>query len=275
MEVSADRINWGLDNLGAFVPRATPLDINYPTENQVDNGVVYGYEDQYLGTSGGGGISPSPPTSFTVSDNRDGSTATATISGTDQPTFVNEVYGWLQTGGYMSLTLLGSRVGDGDITITASANNYQAVCVTQNNGNYSLPTNPFAFSISSDYDFQIRDNTARTAVHILMHSALGDQVIFQNGAGEDPYTLWAKIEDGDAVIRLRNGSLTGEQSLTLIIPRQANFPPGETQDVWKPTATITYNGEVYEIDSVRPGNGIPKISADFRIECSRSKSGTF
>jgi len=273
VEYNADAIMFGINDNGNLVPRPTPLDMNYPTEDIVKLNEVYGYDDQYTGNYAGAGVTPTTPT-MTVADNKDGSTATATISGSDPGSTVY-VYGWLSFGGVLTLTNFGSRSGDGDVTITQAVGNYQAAAISQKDGSYSLPSDPWPFSISGDYDFQIRDNTARTALHILTHSRLGDTVTFQNGSAATPVNVWAKIEDGESIITLRNTVTTGEQSLRLIVPRQTSFPPGETADDWKPTATITYNSEVYEIDRVSPGNGIPKTSAEFIIECSRNSSGTY
>ena len=273
VDYNVDAVTWGINDVGNLVPRATPLDLNYPAENVTKDGTIYGYNDQYNGSYAGGGATPTTPT-LTVTDNQDGSTATATISGSDSGS-TNIVYGWLSFGGILSLTNMGSRSGDGDVTITQAVGNYQAVAISLKDSSYSIPSDPWPFTITGAYKYQFRDNSARVALHILMHLGVGDLVTYQNGSQGDAIEVWSKIIGGKSVTTLRNDIFTGEQDLVLEIPRQTGFPPGETADAWLHTGTITYNSEVFAIDNITPGNGIPRTSAIFTIECSRSKSGTF
>jgi len=273
-DVCVDLFTWELDSEGNLVPRAQILDTNYPSENNVRLNVTYGEQDQFTGSyAGGGGAVPDKPT-LSILDNKDGNTATATISGSTEGT-TTTVYAFLSHGGVLDYIVMGSREGDGNVSLNGGVASYIGFAISEDSGVYSLPSDVISFSISSPRSYIIRDNTARAAVHALMHSREGEQIIFQNGADAAPITIWAKIDTGDQAIRIRDKARVGELSLNFTVPRQTGFPPGELPDSFLPTATIEYKNEIYELDKITPNSGVPDLSAVFTIKASKSKSGNY
>jgi len=267
-----DKIAWGMDSNGDLVARPTPLDFNYPDEGDVRISRIFGYEDQYTGTANDL-PSPDAPTITSITNNKDGTTATAVV---DAPVGISVyVYAYRYFGAAPTKALVGSRVGPGSVTLTPSTTgNYIAVAVTLN-GSYSLFSDPKPFIIGHERNYQMRDNAAKSAVHVLTHSHLGDEVIFKNGDSGEEFNLIVKINTGQGTVTLRNSVFTGEEPLSMTIPRQTGFPPGDNLNDLNPTATIEYDNILYEIDRIIPSEGVPKLSPEFTVNCSRSKSGTY
>ncbi|MCK5610830.1 hypothetical protein KAR91_53650 [Candidatus Pacearchaeota archaeon] len=273
MATFLDKIYWGIDSVGNLVPRPTPLDFQYPITGDVRNSTVYGYEDQFTGTAGSG-LTPATPLLQSVVDQKDGNTAIATIANSTVGV-INYIYGWLSSGGLLTKTLLGQRIGDGDVTITSIAGNYIGIVISSEDNALSLPSDPVAFSISGQYNTFLRDAAAASAVAILSNIGFGTRVTFQNGDNASPVDIWSRINTGNQKVRLRNRTYVGEQVLQLNAPRQDGFPPLDLDSVWNPTATITFNGEIYTIDDVTGDQGAVLYSADFAIICSKNKSGNY
>ena len=265
--VGYDLIHWEYDANDDLQPLEEAADIGYPDEDEVEYGVVFGYEDQYTGTLSGGGAVPTTP-SIRIRNNQD-DTATATISGADAGT-TNTVYIFLRHGGVLELINAGSRTGNGTVGITKPEGEYIGYAVSTLDNVNSLPSDPDGFWITRDRQYLIRTAAAEAELQAITLSQYGIEVIFQNGtsaAGVDAnsYVVWASMESGSEVIQLRESVTTQTEEVVFHIPRQTGFPPAK----FAPGATITLLKDlrIYEIDTVEPSNGILERSSSFRVTC--------
>jgi len=264
-----DAIHW--EEVGGDLrPLETPLDTNYPAENLVKLGTVYGFLDQYEGTANDLTV-PRPTTpSLRITNNDDG-TGTATISGSDSGT-TNTVYVFLRHGGVLELVNAGSRTGDGDVSLSNLFGEYIGFVVSSASNILSLPSDPDGFWITNGNQYLIRTATAEAWLQTARLSQYGVEVIFTNGINATPVTVWATVERGSETISLRRGSETDTGGIAFHIGRQTGFPP----ETFKTGATITYDETEYEIDIVEPSNGTLTLSSSFRVQTGRFRaSGNF
>jgi len=260
-----DAIHW--EEIGGdLMPLETPLDTNYPAENLVAVGTVFGYLDQYLGTANDLTV-PRPTTPTIRITNNDDGTGTATISGSDSGT-TNTVWVYLRHGGVLELLNAGSRTGDGDVALSGLFGEYIGFVVSEASSILSLPSDPDGFWVTNGNQYLIRTATAEAWLQTARLSQYGVQVIFTNGIGATPVTVWAVIERGSERISLRRSSETDTAGLTFHVGRQTGFPPAE----FVTGATITYDSKEYEIDIVEPSNGTLILSSLFRLDTGRFRT---
>ena len=117
MEVAFDAFNWQLVGT-ELSPLAVPVEPNYPSEDLVFNGTVYGNDNELLGnmlTT----VQPNDPTLVAI-DERDGENVTFTLTGTSAGT-TNYIYAsWWGQQGAQEWSLVGTLSGDGvlaDVTL--------------------------------------------------------------------------------------------------------------------------------------------------------------
>ena len=262
--INFDEINWeqGAD----YIRPISALPMAYPTESDVTLNVVYGFSSQYTGSATSHGGVPDTPTIRIINNQDD--TATATISGS-QTGSTNTVWIFLRHGGVMSLVNGGSRVNDGDVTITKPEGEYIGYVIATIDGLNSLPSDPDGFWITQDYQYTIRTAAAEAELQVIRLSQFGREVEFKNGSSATPVTVWATLDAGRQQIQLRNTTRTDQAAVTFYIPRQTSFPPAE----FAVGATVTYDSKEYEIDTLIPNAGEVDTSSGFECVCGRYKEG--
>lgn len=275
------------DGDGNLMPRLTEADPNFPPVGRVRNGTAYGYLLEYLGTdvlpvvgdvklgtgygadgtefigtyTGGTVVYPTIPT-LLMAPNPDGVTIKATIFGSDAGT-LNQVY--VLRVGTWSWYLLGSRIGDGDVTVTPGARGeYRSFILSTNatGGRSANAGEDFWMGADTVTRRRIRDDVARAYLRIA--SRLGKQVIFQN-PGEVAVTVWAIISPSSDVTQMRDG-VTDVLSITVGIPRQSNFP---TAAGVIPGAVLTLNSVKYQVDTVEADNEDLQQASSWTLRCGK------
>lgn len=121
MILDFDTLHWELTG-GILRPINPPKDINYPAVDDVAFPVVFGYDDQFMGTLIAG-FPPAPPT-LTVED-LGGGVARFTISGSTVGTS-NQVYIRSTTATAWGASPVVTIAGDGSATATIDAGPYLA-----------------------------------------------------------------------------------------------------------------------------------------------------
>lgn len=260
MALAYDFVYWDVDGNGDLYPRATPADINYPTVDQTEFGVVFGYENQYTGTYVGGGARPDQP-SVRIHNDQDG-TGTATVSNGDDDA-THRLFIFLRHGGVLELIEAGSRTGNGDIEFDKPEGEYIGYVIGDRDNILSLPSNPDGFWLTNDRQYLIRTAAAEAELQAIRLSQFGIQVEFQNGNTATPVTVWASMSGGSEELQLRDSIRTNIEALELHIPRQTGFPP----ERFAPGATVTVEDRIYEIDTVTGSNAILERSSSFYIVC--------
>ena len=266
MALGYDFVYWEEDSNGDLRPRETAADINYPTEAQTEFGVVFGYDDRFLGTLSGGGPVPATP-SIRILSNLDG-TATATISDSDS-TATNVVWVFLRHNGVLELLNAGSRVGDGTLGLNTSIvfqdAEYIGYVISTIDYVNSLPSNPDSFFTMKDVSYAIRNNAAEAELQIAKLAQFGVLLIFQNGKSATPVSVYGSMSGGMESLQLRDSIRTNIENVEFHIPRQTAFPPSE----FRPGATIALQKEQreYEIDTIESSNSILERSSSFRCIC--------
>ncbi len=134
-----DTIHWEETVEGHYRPRTDPADINYPAEDDVENGVVYGYEDQYEGTLPATGESPDAPSLDALIAGDGQLTVTVSLNDAGEPAYV--LYR-TATGGWSLPDEDYKATADGDVTIGGLQNGslYYVCAVTKIDQTYSLPS---------------------------------------------------------------------------------------------------------------------------------------
>ena len=197
-----------------------------------------------------------------VVDNGDGATATATLSGCTAGatyniyTTRNQVIDW---------SLSGTRVGNGDVTLTLSKGEYISTVI---GGTDVMSVGQVAiFWVTTGASFRTRTRT-RTAQSLLRtisgggtSRAKGVQVVISN-PGDDDVTVWAMDINEAQVTGWKQGFNTDDRTLTLLIPVQTGFPLAD----WDPGITVTYEGVEYGVDNI---DGAIDLSPSFTFTCSR------
>lgn len=271
VEIQEDQIYWTPNDDGVMVPRAQSLDLNYPTEQQTQQGVVYGYLNQYTGqlNASGGGVIPNAAI-ISVQDNQDGISATVTVRESETDVS-NRIYVFRRNRGIMELVLATTIVGNGSDTFNGAVGEYIAFSVPESDDSlYGIPSDPDSFWISNSTDYNVRDQVAEVAESVLSTLIVsGIQVKFTN-VDEPEVEIWASLDGGSGVTQLKRSAETDTTALQFTIPRQTDFPPSE----FKPGAFITYDSIDYEINSVEYSNGLPELSAAFIIRVDRFNQET-
>lgn len=137
--IDLDAIHWEETAEGHYMPRTAPADINYPVEEDVENGVVYGHENQYEGMLPATGESPDAPTLEEISVGDGQITATVSLNDAEEPAYIlyrTAVGGWTLPDEDLKLT------ADGQVTITGLQNGtlYYICAVSKIGQTYSLPS---------------------------------------------------------------------------------------------------------------------------------------
>jgi hypothetical protein len=134
-----DAIHWQETAEGHYMPRTAPADINYPSEDDVENGVMYGYEDQYEGTLPATGESPDAPSldALVVGDGQ--LTVTVSLNDAGEPAYVlyrTATAGWTLPDEDLKL------LADGEVVINGLHNGtlYYVCAVSKVGLTYSLPS---------------------------------------------------------------------------------------------------------------------------------------
>jgi len=205
--------------------------------------------------------SPPAAANLNVVDQADGSTAVATISGGDALATYTI---WTTKNATRDWTNSGSRVGDGDVTLTLGKGEYIAVVI---GGTVAMSVGQAGFfwvSAGSLLRTRTRARTAKAALRAITgggtSNAKGVQITY-SAPGLDDVTVWAMDMDFRQTTKLRQ-TVTDEYFLRLLVPRQTGFPPA----AFKVGTTITHVGEVLQVDDVE---GNKDLSATFILNCSK------
>lgn len=254
-----------LDGSGDIEPRTVEADPHFPIEADVKDSILYGYLYEYEGTFAGKSIVSVTTPTLLMADQNDGVNVKATVVGSDVGT-TNTIYA-LKVGTW-SWYSLGSRVGDGEITVNPNSKGEWRSFI------HSVIDTPLSYGISCNAgeDFwlapdttvreRIRDDAARAFLKVAYR--LGHQVTFRN-PGEAAVILWAVISPSADVTQMRDG-VTNQLSITVHIPRQSAFP---TSAGFLPGATLKLNDETYQVDSVEADNEDKMQASSWTLRCGK------
>lgn len=267
MDLDFDAMHWEL--VGTDLKPVYPAKaFNYPIPFNVLEGVVYGYDNQYLGefTLAGEGMAGK----VRVFDNRDGETAAVHITDTPHAGSTNMVYvaRFLQSGisqtGPQSWQLVGTIVGDGEFDISLDPHlEYQVKLVTVYGGTIGISVgNTFWITeFAMRRRLLMRDRTAKAALRVAYR--LGRRIWYKN-PGHDHVELWCTCEGGFESLGLLGGT-TSATTFTLWAPRQTGFP---TAEGFMTGASVWVEDVPYAC-SVRYDSELPYYAPVFRLDCER------
>ena len=230
----------------------------------VEDGILWGEAGtEFLGTLAAGGTAPATPVLYVV-DSLDGSTATATVTGSDAGS-VNRI--WLRRQGGNTPILAGTRIGDGPVTVTQFAGEYLSMVTSTLRGVSSNMGNAFWISQQSVLRTTLQNGPA--LAHLEVCKVLGVRVDFYNN-DEACQTLWAmdmSAEDSTTTIE----GETAVRRMVLEVPRQTGFPvkkikPGAYFVV--PSGSLLQE-DVFGIDTTMSTNDFAGINPCFKLNLRR------
>lgn len=109
---------------------------------------------------------------------------------------------------------------------------------------------------------RLRDRIARVALR--QARRYGALATFQNASDDEATDVWCMLADFEQVTQLRKMGETDTFELTVIVPRQDDFPP----TAFEPGAVFTYpkvDGVTYQIDNVDPDWEDPAQAPTFKL----------
>lgn len=265
-----DNIHWEILPDGSIQLRDEALDINYPDEDEVELGIIYGYEDQYTGSyTATGNIPDEAPAISAVSG--DEQVVISLIPAEDYVANAMYVRYWTIGGETSAESLALSRTGAGDVTVTGLTNGttyfFQAY---HKNGAGVGVWSGAVMATPTDVELtnrprieRIRDNAAAATMRIIKRG-LGQQIIYIPSGGVAA-TLYAIVSDSFKQ-RIGFDGKTDTRTIQVTIPRQTGFPPTSMSVGGR----IKYNGYTYVIDDMNADFEDLNYAAHVVFDCSRS-----
>lgn len=226
MDLDFDTIHWDLTG-AELSPLNPPKDMKYPAEPVVLEAVIYGFDDQFVGSLVG---SPQVQAANVVGvDSQNGGDVTFVVTGGD-PVANNAVYiAWWGQNGPQDWQLVGSRIGNGNVASHYPVGLYAAKVVSSKVGYGSATGLGNLFYLTDMTNItrvRIRDAVANSTLKICYK--LGFQGNYQS-PGRDAFSIWVVPESVDGNLSML-GSEVGT-TFSVLAPRQADFPP---QDAFVP-----------------------------------------
>jgi len=205
-----------------------------------------------------------------IADNADGTGATATLSNCDAG-ITYTVY--TMRNGSNTPTNSGSRVGNGDVTLSLANGQYTAFVIGGSDGSTNSVGQAAHFWVTAGDSWRVRTRAraASEAVRVISGNGTsrqkGIQVTIET-PGSDDVTVWALEISRNQRTMLRSGQPTDETTASYHIPLQTGFPP----DTIKVGMRLTDDRDnTYGIDDI---DGLDDLDAIFVVNCSKLNDGS-
>lgn len=266
-----DTVYWGVDDDGDYYPLETPLPLNYPTEENVLDGVVFGYDDQYEGTAISG-TRPDEPIVHSAVASAGSATVALSLNDADDPAYI--IYSPVQAQMTWSQPSESLKSTDGSAVAVTGLNNlieYEFSALSKNGGVYSHPGSSVRCvprSSAQATGVRMRDDIAASALRVAKRQGV-EVYFYADRSTTTPTAIWITADSGSASMGLLDSTVTDVESMQVTIPRQTGFPPsGGIAN----GASIVINDHRFDIERAEPDRGVVEISSSFSCSLRRYRT---